>query len=103
MLEAEKQFRKVIGYTQLPQLAVAIERRPHLHQPNPTTAQEAAIAVTMCNQSTPGSPPPKFHGERGNLPGRSDSCLLDQGADLGFRRVVQRGEGPRDRVHAGAF
>ena len=25
MLEAEKQFRKVIGYTQLPQLAVAIE------------------------------------------------------------------------------
>jgi hypothetical protein len=47
MLEAEKQFRKVIGYTQLPQLAVAIERRPHLHQPNPTTAQEAAIRVTM--------------------------------------------------------
>jgi hypothetical protein len=47
MLEAEKQFRKVIGYTQLPQLAVAIERRLHLHQPNPATNQEAAIAVTM--------------------------------------------------------
>jgi putative transposase len=47
MLEAEKQFRKVIGYTQLPQLAVAIERRLHLHQPNPTTTQEAAIAVTV--------------------------------------------------------
>jgi len=47
MLEAEKQFRKVIGYTQLPQLAVAIERRLHLPQPNPTTTQEAAIAVTM--------------------------------------------------------
>ena len=31
MLEAEKQFRNVIGYTQLPQLAVAIERRLHLH------------------------------------------------------------------------
>jgi putative transposase len=47
MLEAEKQFRKVIGYTQLPQLALAIERRLHLHQPNPATTQEATIAVTM--------------------------------------------------------
>jgi hypothetical protein len=35
MLEAEKQFRKVIGYTQLPQLAVAIERQLHLSQPHP--------------------------------------------------------------------
>ena len=47
MLEAEKQFRKVIGYTDLPRLAVAIERRLHLPQPNPATNQEAAIAVTM--------------------------------------------------------
>jgi putative transposase len=47
MLEAEKQFRKVIGYTQLPQLAIAIERRLHPHQPNPAPNQEAAIAVTM--------------------------------------------------------
>jgi putative transposase len=47
MLEAEKQFRKVIGYTQLPQLAVAIERRLHLPQPNPVTTQEAAIAATV--------------------------------------------------------
>jgi transposase-like protein len=47
MLEAEKQFRKVIGYTQLPQLAIAIERRLHLHQPNPVTTQEAAIKVTL--------------------------------------------------------
>ena len=47
MLEAEKQFRKVIGYTQLPQLAVAIERRLHLPQPNTATNQEDAIAVTM--------------------------------------------------------
>ena len=45
MLEAEKQFRKVIGYTDLPRLAVAIERRLHLHQPNPID-EEAAIAVT---------------------------------------------------------
>ena len=47
MLEAEKQFRKVIGYTQLPQLAIAIERRLHLQQPNTATTQEAAIAVTV--------------------------------------------------------
>jgi transposase-like protein len=47
MLEAEKQFRKVIGYTDLPRLAVAIERRLHLPQPNPATTQEAAIAVTV--------------------------------------------------------
>jgi hypothetical protein len=47
MLEAEKQFRKVIGYTDLPRLAVAIERRLHLHQPNPITTEEAAIAVTV--------------------------------------------------------
>ena len=47
MLEAEKQFRKVVGYTQLPQLAVAIERRLHLPQPNQSTTEEAPIAVTM--------------------------------------------------------
>ena len=45
MLEAEQQFRKVVGYTQLPQLAIAIERR--LHLPKPTPTQEAAIAVTV--------------------------------------------------------
>jgi putative transposase len=47
MLEAEKQFRKVIGYLQLPRLAVAIERRLHLPQPNPVTTQDAAIAITV--------------------------------------------------------
>jgi len=47
MLEAEKQFRKVIGYTQLPTLAVAIERRLHRPKPNPNPTKEAAIAVTV--------------------------------------------------------
>jgi putative transposase len=47
MLEAEKQFRRVLGYTDLPRLAVAIERRLHLPQPNPATNQEAALAVTV--------------------------------------------------------
>ena len=45
--EAAKQFRKLIGYTDLPRLAIAIEHRLHLHQPNPAPTQEAAIAVTM--------------------------------------------------------
>jgi putative transposase len=45
MLEAEKQFRKIIGYRDLAKLAVAIEHRLTLPQPNPT--QEPAIAVTM--------------------------------------------------------
>src|SRR5437764_1528758 len=47
MLEAEKQFRKVIGYTQLPNLAVAIERRLHLQPIQPTPNQEATTAVTV--------------------------------------------------------
>ena len=47
MLEAEKQFRKVVGYTALPQLAIAIERRLHLHRHTPTTTEEAPLAVTM--------------------------------------------------------
>ena len=47
MLEAEHQFRKVIGYTDLPRLAIAIERRLHLPQPNPATTQETPIAVTV--------------------------------------------------------
>ena len=45
MLEAEKQFRKVIGYTQLPQLAIAIERRLALPQPNHAPTMEAAIVA----------------------------------------------------------
>jgi transposase-like protein len=47
MLEAEQQFRKVIGYLDLPRLAVAIERRLHLPQPNTVTNQEVAIEITM--------------------------------------------------------
>jgi transposase-like protein len=46
MLEAEKQFRKVIGYTQLPQLAIAIERRlATLPQPQAAQIEEAAIVA----------------------------------------------------------
>ena len=47
MREAEQQFRKVIGYTDLPRLALAIEHRLHLNHPNPMPNQEPAIAVTV--------------------------------------------------------
>ena len=47
MLEAEKQFRKVIGYTDLPRLAIAIERELHPHQPNTTPTHETAIPITL--------------------------------------------------------
>jgi hypothetical protein len=46
MLEAEQQFRKVIGYRDLAKLAVAIERDlTAQHVPSPT-AEETATLVT---------------------------------------------------------
>jgi len=45
MLEAEQQFRRVIGYRDLAKLAVAIERDLNTDAPSPT-AQEAATLVT---------------------------------------------------------
>jgi hypothetical protein len=62
LLEAEKQFRKVIGYTDLPCLAIAIERRLHLREPNPA-GRDCRRYVTI----TPGPSSPKFQGDRGNL------------------------------------
>jgi transposase-like protein len=49
MLEAEQQFRKVIGHTDLAKLAIAIEHELNrTHQEEvPTPTREAAIAVTM--------------------------------------------------------
>jgi putative transposase len=46
MLEAEQQFRKIIGYQQLAKLALAIERDlTRHHAPNPST-EDAATLVT---------------------------------------------------------
>jgi putative transposase len=49
MLEAEKQFRKVIGYTQLATLAIAIERG--LHLPKPTRPRRPR-SQSLCNHHT---------------------------------------------------
>jgi hypothetical protein len=45
MLEAERQFRRVIGYHDLAKLVVAIDnQREPTHEPTPT--EEAAIVAT---------------------------------------------------------
>jgi putative transposase len=42
MLEAEQQFRRVVGHSDLAKLAIAVERELTLHQPNPVPTEEAA-------------------------------------------------------------
>ncbi|HTX09735.1 MAG TPA: IS256 family transposase [Solirubrobacteraceae bacterium] len=46
MLEAEQQFRRIIGYHDLAILAARVEREVTLHQPNPTATKEAATLAT---------------------------------------------------------
>jgi putative transposase len=45
MLEAEQQFRRVIGHTELAKLAIAVERELSLPQPNNVQTEEAAIVA----------------------------------------------------------
>jgi transposase-like protein len=45
MLEAERQFRRVVGYQDLAKLANAVEREATLHQPNTTPTEHAAIVT----------------------------------------------------------
>ena len=46
MLEAERQFRRIIGYRDLAKLAVAIERGIAFEPPGSPPTQEAATLVT---------------------------------------------------------
>jgi putative transposase len=46
MLEAEQQFRRVVGHADLAKLAVAVEREVTLPQPNTVQTDEAAIVAT---------------------------------------------------------
>jgi putative transposase len=46
MLEAERQFRRIIGYSDLAKLAVTVERELTPPQPSPVTTEEAAIVAT---------------------------------------------------------
>ena len=45
MLEAEQQFRRVVGHADLAKLATAVERELTLHQPNHAPTEEAAIVA----------------------------------------------------------
>ncbi|HEY3946226.1 MAG TPA: IS256 family transposase [Solirubrobacteraceae bacterium] len=45
MLEAEQQFRRIIGYQDLAKLAARVERAVTLHQPNHHPTEEAAIVA----------------------------------------------------------
>jgi putative transposase len=52
MLQAEQQFRRVIGYTDLSKLVTAIERRhPTLESPNPTRHTEEVTTDTLTTES----------------------------------------------------
>jgi putative transposase len=51
MLEAERQFRKIIGYRDLAKLALAIERDPHRHQ------TQRVLLTRAWEDPSPGSPP----------------------------------------------
>ena len=46
MLEAEQQFRRVVGHAELAKLAAAVEREVTLHQPNHVQTDEADTLVT---------------------------------------------------------
>ena len=45
MLEAEQQFRRIIGYHDLAKLAARVEREVTLPQPNPIPTDQAAIVA----------------------------------------------------------
>ena len=49
MLEAERQFRRIIGYSELTKLAVAVERdltAQRIPTPTPPTREEAVTPTT---------------------------------------------------------
>ena len=46
MLEAEQQFRKLIGYRELARLVVAIERETAMTTLTPARTEKAAIVLT---------------------------------------------------------
>ncbi len=63
MLEAEMQFRKVIGYPQLPQLAV---RSNDACTFTNATPPRRPLSQSLCNRHTRAAVP-NFHDERCNL------------------------------------
>ena len=73
MLEAQRQFRRVIGYPQLAKLTVAVERDIARHTLTDTSAPEVAASASEIISLR--RPPPKFHGLVLRS-ARSDACGL---------------------------
>jgi hypothetical protein len=90
MLEAERQFRKIIGYKHLARLAVAVE----LH----VSAERAAVTMPAATQPALRSRPSadhqaataKFHGDR--------DILTPYGAAIHTRRITARDAETRSQV-----
>jgi hypothetical protein len=63
MFEAERQFRRVIGYDGLAKLALAVEREITSRPPPPHTHQRTPLRSSPSERCTRG-PPSKFHAGR---------------------------------------
>ncbi|MDQ3641894.1 MAG: hypothetical protein M3450_10675 [Actinomycetota bacterium] len=86
MLEAERQFRRIVGYKDLAKLSVAIERDlDHHRQPPAPPAKEEAF-TPECDKSTvdrrlevlrrAGHPPPPRAPKRSQGPTHQGSTLV---------------------------
>jgi hypothetical protein len=73
MLEAERQFRKVVGYRDLAKLAVAIER--DLARATSKTRPRRRLSSSMPDRQT-GTAVAKFHDERDILPTSANPSSL---------------------------
>jgi Transposase, Mutator family len=73
MLEAEQQFRKIIGYTELSKLAVAVERDVAAKRAadTPTTTPQTTIATTAPEVAAPSPEKIHSHNRRHQLPRRA--------------------------------
>ena len=65
MLVAEQQFRRIIGYRDLADLVIAIERHAILAVENATSIRRSPSPLPSDRQ--PRGSPPKFHDDAGNL------------------------------------
>jgi len=67
MLEAERQFRRVIGYRELAKLAVAVEREVAREPALTASPSPVPEVVATPREIIHVRPPPKFHGDRDML------------------------------------
>src|SRR4051812_40839045 len=108
MLEAERQFRKIIGHTDLAKLAVAIERDIAAKRADGAPAAPAYTPITTAAPEVAASPPKIIHSQdrrrevprRAGHPRRSRSDARATGHCGPFRRGCRIS---RDAVRAVQF